>query len=399
MTDAPEGGFQLTDSAAGDYPGLSDYYYPTLRNRLFTDSDSPTDGFPIFIGYSVLRQGLVCGDANAAASVLYSIIDDSTSRNITLNLQYAYVISTDTNNSPAPILGENATTLIVCGFDDQNFYSHLLVCPNTGPLPTDSNLFYVVDFDDPADIFYSLQNNGTYFLLAGEDGIGPYVRKCLNSADPLDPDNWIRFAQPTDCFFNCLFPIPNSTVWLAGGTNAGGYEQIWKSTDGGQTWTAVTMGDLANDEVICAITSLDGHFVAVTPYGNAYITDDIDVWGDVISIGGVQVKDPLFYNNKALAVGNGFFVYAASDDIYYSDDNGATWTANGSLIADCFGVCFNLVEGKFYLTTYDGAVTANIYSSADPSDSIDLLSLVFNYYQPANSPGGQLAYSGTWVKY
>jgi hypothetical protein len=404
MNVAPPGGFTMLTTAYFNYPVISSYYYPDLVRDLEISSN-PQTVYPLSLGYSALRKGIFCCDritnpSNAAISIL----NDTDLRDISINSQYAYGYLNDPLTGPPTVLfAESENAIVTSGQDDLNSYNHLLICPLTNNLQTGSNLYYPVDFGDPADIFYALQNNGTHFLLAGEDSIGPYVRKCPNTADLLNPDNWVRFAQPVDSFFNCLYPVPNTSIWLAGGTNAGGYGGIWKSLDGGQTWIELTPPTQISDEVICALGSLNEHFVALTPYGTYLVSDDIEDWGDVLTISGASgVNDPLFYDNKALASGNEFFVYLDQTDIFYSTDNGATWTASGAAITGGDRVSFNPAIGKFYIGTFDGISTATFYSTADPSDAIDTLTLVFEVYSPSTSlvADGLIGYgAGMWIGY
>ena len=134
---------------------------------------------------------------------------------------------------------------------------------------------------------------------------------------------------------------------------------IWKSTDGGTTWTELNSGATSWHNVATA----DGVTVYAAAYGGEAIwksTDGGATWTALTSV---------TTHLHCVATADGVTVYAAADSgvIWKSTDGGATWTALTSGVMSWYGVA--TADG---VTVYAAVLNGVIYKSIESGYSQSL---------------------------
>jgi hypothetical protein len=133
----------------------------------------------------------------------------------------------------------------------------------------------------------------------------------------------------------------NGNLYVIGGTNGTSwFNDVWKSTDGGSTWTSVLtdgnaqlqqkawFGITIDKDDVVYITGgelSDGNVVSATHYSDP---GDLSVWTEASSTTSVERKDLALVINstgRLFAIG-GDAGSNPENEVYYSDDKGATWT-------------------------------------------------------------------------
>ena len=113
-----------------------------------------------------------------------------------------------------------------------------------------------------------------------------------------------------------LFALDQSHIWLA---SAGGY--IYFSNDGGATWTAQTSGTLTTEDLHAVSFADENYGMAVGKNDAILYTSDGETWEAATATGG---GDDLY---TVAPSGNFWWIGTSGGEMYYSRDEGTTWTA------------------------------------------------------------------------
>jgi len=160
----------------------------------------------------------------------------------------------------------------------------------------------------------------------------------------------IRICNQTDSQSTVAAIAPNNAnILYVGGVNSDWKALIYKGTNGGANWTAITNG-ISNQPQAIAVDPQDSNI--------AYIATYDAVWRS--SNGGGAWTKCAFASNawgfKALAVNksnpNQVFV-GCSRGVFYSQDRGLTWTdgSTGLLVPDVTQLYFNSANSTLYVGT------------------------------------------------
>ncbi len=202
----------------------------------------------------------------------------------------------------------------------------LLTSPDEGRTWTRVNLGTITG----ANALFS-QNNRLY---AGTDN-GVYVS--------ADGQTWLRAAGLESAV----------SYFTASGTNlfAGTYaDGVFRSTDGGQNWTAVNNG-LTNPSIWAMATIGSTVFVGTQGDGVFRTTDSGANW-TAVNTGLPKDDEGAIYAYALAANGTSLFAGVFGEALFRSDDNGQTWTQSDKGISP-----------PFYYTLHAGG--GNLYTSGD----------------------------------
>ena len=182
------------------------------------------------------------------------------------------------------------------------------------------------------------------------------------SADALPPSTWVPLASLPNTgrapvFAIAVSPIDDRVVIAGGGTGG-----IYRSTDGGSSWTAVLAAKSAvlaiafspfNPEQVLAGTQGGGGFIS---------TDGGAKWSAAAGLDGRQVR--AFAFAKSLVV-------AATDRGVYSSDDGSSWSSSGLTSTSIDAIAVAAVNPPVRLVAGGDSAGAGIplYESADAGDT------------------------------
>jgi len=209
--------------------------------------------------------------------------------------------------------------------------------------------------------------------------------------------NWVRASQGiTDTKVNSIICGADGTLYA--GTSPAG---IFRSTDGGSTWSQANNG-LTNTNVTSLATTGDGGILAGTSGSGVYRSSDrADSWSQ---LGGILREDSVSLVavnsvGKIFAVTTSRWIYYSdssshstsvmtSHSVYYSTDNGATWSNVDStetdvqvLAFDTSGYLLGGTNGKGVLKSNHSTLTDVALRLTEPSKFY----LYQNYPNPFNA--------------
>jgi photosystem II stability/assembly factor-like uncharacterized protein len=127
---------------------------------------------------------------------------------------------------------------------------------------------------------------------------------------------------------NCTLPlIIDSKTFLVGcGGYGGGFTGIYRSTDGGASWTAVSMSGGASAPLVASDGSI--YWATANPGGMARSTDQGETWQDVAPTNLLRQEAPIELPDGRIAT-------LSKDGVAVSADHGANWRlATGALPYD-----------------------------------------------------------------
>jgi PKD repeat protein len=125
------------------------------------------------------------------------------------------------------------------------------------------------------------------------------------------------------------------TPWLQDPTSSqtlyGGYENIWKSTDRGSKWSAISAwGSSGNNVVAIAVAPSNDQYIYAAQYGAMYATaNGGTTWTNItgsLPVGSVGITSIAVDNTNPLRLWVTFSGYSDGEKVYQSVNGGTTWT-------------------------------------------------------------------------
>ncbi len=225
-----------------------------------------------------------------------------------------------------------------------------VVAPNEGILKSDDGGASFTQFADTlrGDMISGVTKTDTHFLVSTGRGI-------FRSTDGTD---WELIESAPAI----------SAVHANGSTVFGGVgSQIYRSTDGGENWEAVTtafeIGAISPNSYAFHENAIIGTFSTLNVIADLVrSTDGGDTWEKITGIGGFASK-VLFEGDVAYASITSLFT---GGGVAVSDDFGATWTIPENELSDDVGGALGLAEidGDLYTFNVNG-----FFKSTDGADS------------------------------
>jgi len=206
---------------------------------------------------------------------------------------------------------------------------------STGMTPVYSNVYYILTIYNFDDVMY-----------AGAMG------KLYKSVD--FGANWIELvgAAPNA-------GVQNSSIYVKGDTIIAGwknYEKLYKSIDGGTTWTH---NDTVHGNPSKNIVELNNAFYIRNFSG---VHKSTDLCESFTTLTGTPVN----MNDGSLAVSNGVLICGTcAGSIYRSDDEGDTWTETITTYQPLY---LEVIGGTLYMGTDDSKVFSSINNGASWTD-------------------------------
>lgn len=217
---------------------------------------------------------------------------------------------------------------------------------------------------------------------------------CAFSAQ-LHAQKWVKTNGPYGGSIKDIVVHPNGTVYALGDSPN---RSIFRSADGGNTWTTVEASALGND--VHSINDLklanDGTVYALG-YSNLYKTaDDGTTWVKVNTVtgsnaGGFDSGDEIGIN----ILSNTLYVMGYSNDgqqtVFRSTNGGSTWTKGyqgrifTNFVSNSLGEVYALSSGQTWKSTNDGTVFTQLATPV-PSDIVSGANFI-----TAKSDGSQIA--------
>ena len=182
-----------------------------------------------------------------------------------------------------------------------------------------------------------------------------------------------------------IFPASPTTAYVAAYKRSFGNGGVWKTTDTGANWIKVSTASMyANSASFCNVvyfTDADHGFIQGDPINGEFemysTSDGGTTW---TPIDGANIDDPLSgefgYTGGIVAAGGTIWFTTSAGRLYRSTDNGATWTAHATPLAD-FGGNNGDSGSVTFKDANEGWIlrdNSELYHTTDAGDTWTLLS-------------------------
>jgi len=179
---------------------------------------------------------------------------------------------------------------------EQNSTSHIFKSTNDGASWTTDHTFSTASANANQFVKY-----GSYIYCSTD--VGEIFRTISGSG------TWTQLA-PLPNVLNTYTIYVDGDVILAGGKNTSLYSTVWKSTNGGSSWTEVHIGSAAGNEVN-EIIKVGNYYVAAIKSIGVCISLDAESWIDMNLIGSVSDINSICISDTDLYVNRGSTIYKA----------------------------------------------------------------------------------------
>jgi len=222
-------------------------------------------------------------------------------------------------------------------------------------------------------IYRSLNNGESWtFLCAGPEEY-PFYYLAVNAGGHYFIGNktWGNLLYSRDSGFTWTLFLPGFEVTEISGFTinvAGHYflrtddEIIYRSTDGGQNWTAISESNMGSSLIEDHNSDAEGRFFAYIQYRTLYLTSDtFGSWTQVDFSSGLGLMKSVALNGTGH-----IFIGTYDNGLYRSTDNGVSWT----------NICEELADTGIYDITINSAGTifivpenGRLFRSSDNGDT------------------------------
>jgi len=180
-----------------------------------------------------------------------------------------------------------------------------------------------------ATSLYSLAYGNGLFVAVGTNG----SVRLLTSTDGV---TWTQPTLPATSYTNLYFIKYINNQFFAIGGDMAGNNLLWKSTDG-TNWTDISSTYTATSDILAGVTYHNGKYYLLGYDGATYeyfviSSSDLSSWSGKHRITNVSITGS--WANQFDSDGTNLYVIGAdmgtyAYDIYYSTDDGASWSAAG----------------------------------------------------------------------
>jgi photosystem II stability/assembly factor-like uncharacterized protein len=155
---------------------------------------------------------------------------------------------------------------------------------------------------------------------------------------------------------------------IISGMEASGREDgIWKSTDGGDTWTYITEGLPTGliGKIDLAVTPADGHRVyalveTTDPDEGLYRSDDRGETWELVSTEDGIMNRPFYYTNVDADPTDADVVYVNNERFYLSTDGGENWERMSTPHGDNHDMWINPDNSQIFVQANDGGANVTL---------------------------------------
>ena len=248
----------------------------------------------------------------------------------------------------------------------------------------DANTVWALAYDGSTPTPPATTNPSIQEITLTTDGGGTWTAKTINIGDPL-------------LEINNISPVSGTTAWLSALIPADGNGVIYKTIDGGDNWTQ----QLATGFQTSGDSFLNGVYFWNANEGVAYgdptgtgatrkfeiyrTTDGGNNWSAVTGTNlPVALANEYGYNNSPIVVGNTIWITTSKGRLFRSSDKGATWVAYQTPIADFGGYTTAGTSGNAHFSTINNGCLLRSVGTTTP---------VYTFYTTTN--GGQTWSTGT----
>ena len=208
----------------------------------------------------------------------------------------------------------------------------------------------------------------TYLKENNQMGLSFIVKRTPPPPPPwtLKKDLYTDGSQVIDQIRSSCFNSTDGTLFVGTGLT---YAQIWRSSDGGNTWTEVedlTSFPSHNQTRVTSLLHDSTSNVMIAGCGSTASifrsTDGGDTWSWIQDLPNQFYVDSLIYDS----VNNTFVAGCEGDDVYYSTDAGLTWNFGQDLAGEVLSLGFDPSRGRLFAGV--SAAGTRIYTSDDGGD-------------------------------
>src|SRR5512134_1570468 len=140
---------------------------------------------------------------------------------------------------------------------------------------------------------------------------------------------------------------------------------MWRSTDGGETWTKITAGlpsqliGKGNLAVTAANPARVYALVEAKPGGGLYRSDDAGLNWTQVNATPALVQRPFYYTTLGADPTNADVVYAGAEGFFKSTDAGKTFTTLRTPHGDNHDIWVNPTNGNIMVQANDGGANVS----------------------------------------
>ncbi|MEO9966390.1 MAG: T9SS type A sorting domain-containing protein [Reichenbachiella sp.] len=202
----------------------------------------------------------------------------------------------------------------------------------------------IIDHTDPTIMYSSYQNGGILRYTDDGENIDLDV---INSDD--ESGGWITPY--------IMHPDDNKTMYF-------GFENVWKSTDQGETLSKISNFQTGGNISILKQHPTNTDHLLASSDGSLYLTtDDGDKWSDItVGLPFYTLTDATFAHNDASTIWATFSNYEIGEKVYKSTDSGKNWTSVSEGLPDLPVNCIlsqNSCSGRVFIGTDIGVYSRN----------------------------------------